>query len=140
VSKEKSKEGLGEIYEKEFLKQTLGVQESDPLAGKKEEILKAFQRLCRKLDALTHFHYAPKPVVADVQINTNVPAIHMEEILPLAMSQVKTLCVLLFVLVFTSLRVLTWATLDLGRAMLLLRKRCTRRSAAARARSSRRKK
>jgi hypothetical protein len=40
--------------------------------------------------------------VADVQINTNVPAIHMEEILPLAVSQVHIECLLIemfFVLV-----------------------------------------
>lgn len=88
----KSKKGLAEIYEEEFAQQTGFV--SAPLSFNdelKKEANDLFKRLCLKLDALSHFHFAPKPVVEDMSIQTNVPALAMEEIAPIAKSDAAML-------------------------------------------------
>ena len=33
-----------------------------------------------KLDALSHFHYAPRPVVADLSMRPEVPALALEDV------------------------------------------------------------
>lgn len=35
-----------------------------------------------KLDALSHFHYAPKPIIEEMQVRADVPALAMEEVAP----------------------------------------------------------
>ena len=92
VSQEKSKLGLGELYEREYLKKTTGfdrdAHEKETEEGAaKEEMKKLFADLCSKLDALSNYHFAPRPVAdeADV-VKQNVPAIAMEEVLPLHVS------------------------------------------------------
>ncbi|CAN7127974.1 unnamed protein product [Brassica rapa subsp. narinosa] len=76
----KSKKGLAEVYEEEY------VQKSNPLFAPatfsdelKKEASMLFKKLCLKLDALSHFHFTPKPVIEEMSIQTNVPAIAMEE-------------------------------------------------------------
>lgn len=94
VSQEKSKLGLGELYEREYLKKTTGFdrdaheKETEEDAAK-EEMKKLFANLCSQLDALSNYHFAPRPVAdeADVQNREDVPAIAMEEVLPLHMSK-----------------------------------------------------
>lgn len=53
----------------------------------KEEKIRAEARvltreLFAKLDALSHFQYAPKPVIEDLSVKADVPALAMEEIAP----------------------------------------------------------
>lgn len=86
VSQEKSKEGLGEVYEKEYMRLTLGVEGESAEAKEKTEMATLFRKLCTKLDALSNFHFTPKAVKVDVSVRANVPAIAMEEVLPLAVS------------------------------------------------------
>jgi len=94
VSQEKSKLGLGELYEREYLKKSTGFdrdaheKETEEDAAK-EEMKKLFANLCSHLDALSNYHFAPRPVAdeADVQNREDVPAIAMEEVLPLHMSK-----------------------------------------------------
>ncbi|KAK7330501.1 hypothetical protein VNO77_24696 [Canavalia gladiata] len=88
----KSKQGLAEIYEQEY------VQKIDPTSAplsfkdeQKNEASMLFKRLCLKLDALSHFNFAPKPVIEDMSIQTNVPALAMEEIAPVAVSDAAML-------------------------------------------------
>ncbi|KAI3957510.1 hypothetical protein MKX01_001869, partial [Papaver californicum] len=50
-----------------------------------------FQKLCYKLDALSHFHFAPKLIIEDMSIQVNVPALAMEEIAPLVVSDATML-------------------------------------------------
>ncbi|KAK8657050.1 hypothetical protein V6N13_035313 [Hibiscus sabdariffa] len=50
-----------------------------------------FKKLCLKLDAFSHFHFTHKPVVEDMSIQTNVPALAMEEIAPMALSDAAML-------------------------------------------------
>ncbi|KAK2630813.1 hypothetical protein QOZ80_UnG0725130 [Eleusine coracana subsp. coracana] len=69
MDESKSKKGLAELYEANAL----------------------FKRICLKLDALSHFHFAPKPVIEDMSIQTNVPALAMEEIATVAVSDAAML-------------------------------------------------
>ncbi|KAI9087515.1 hypothetical protein K1719_030385 [Acacia pycnantha] len=88
----KSKKGLAEIYEEEYVQKTDPA--SAPLSFKDEQKKEAsmlFKRLCLKLDALSHFNFAPKPVVEDMSIQVNVPALAMEEIAPVAVSDAAML-------------------------------------------------
>ncbi|KAG6489378.1 hypothetical protein ZIOFF_050647 [Zingiber officinale] len=50
-----------------------------------------FKKISLKLDALSHFHFAPKPVIEDMSIQVNVPALAMEEVAPLAVSDAAML-------------------------------------------------
>ncbi|KAJ6882256.1 U3 small nucleolar ribonucleoprotein MPP10-like [Populus alba x Populus x berolinensis] len=88
----KSKKGLADVYEEEY------VQKTNPAAAplsfsdeQKEEASVLFKKLCLKLDALSHYHFAPKPVIEDMSIQANVSALAMEEIAPMAVSDAAML-------------------------------------------------
>ncbi|KAJ0962500.1 hypothetical protein J5N97_027622 [Dioscorea zingiberensis] len=87
LDENKSQKGLAEIYEEEYAQKTglasAALSSSDE---QKKEASILFKRLCLKLDALSHFHFAPKPVIEDMSVQLNVPALAMEEIAPLAVS------------------------------------------------------
>ena len=95
VSQEKAKLGLGELYEREYLKKAVGYdvdaaeKESDEDKAK-NEMKQLFANVCSKLDALSNYHFAPRPVAdeAEVRIATT-PAIAMEEVLPLHVSDAR---------------------------------------------------
>lgn len=85
----KSKQSLAQVYEAEYLKQKQALsgeveEEKEPEAH--TEIRNAINKLFAKLDALTHYHYTPKPPQAEVKIVSNTPAISMEEVAPVATS------------------------------------------------------
>ncbi|XP_024007543.1 U3 small nucleolar ribonucleoprotein protein MPP10 isoform X2 [Eutrema salsugineum] len=88
----KSKKGLAAVYEDEY------VQKANPAFAPatfsdelKKEASVLFKKLCLKLDALSHFHFTPKPVIEEMSIQTNVPAIAMEEVAPVAVSDAAML-------------------------------------------------
>ncbi|XP_054822683.1 M phase phosphoprotein 10 [Prosopis cineraria] len=92
LDENKSKKGLAEIYEEEY------VQKIDPTSAplsfkdeQKREASMLFKRLCLKLDVLSHFNFAPKPVMEDMSVQANVPALAMEEIAPVAVSDAAML-------------------------------------------------
>jgi len=88
---EKSKIGLGEVYEKEYIKQVTGIsEEAEKLTDQQTKILHLYKKICWHLDRLGHFHYAPKPDL-EVKKTKNIAAIQMEEKLPISFSEVKTL-------------------------------------------------
>ncbi|PON72209.1 U3 small nucleolar ribonucleoprotein complex, subunit Mpp [Parasponia andersonii] len=92
LDENKSKKGLAEIYEEEYVQKTNIA--SAPLSFVEEEKQEAsmlFKKLCLKLDALSHFHFTPKPVIEDMSVQANVPALAMEEIAPLAVSDAAML-------------------------------------------------
>ncbi|KAK6920692.1 U3 small nucleolar ribonucleoprotein complex, subunit Mpp10 [Dillenia turbinata] len=120
MDENKSKKGLAEVYEVSGLLSTISfcdgvpcpvhfqmsipcskeeyVQKTDPASApltfsdeQKKEASMLFKRLCLKLDALSHFHFAPKPVIEDMSIQANVPALAMEEIAPVAISDAAML-------------------------------------------------
>ncbi|CAI9087140.1 OLC1v1021135C2 [Oldenlandia corymbosa var. corymbosa] len=92
LDENKSKKNLTEIYEEEYVQKTGLVSTVLSLSDQqKKEAANLFKELCLKLDALSHFHFAPKPVIEDMSIQANVPALAMEEIAPLAVSDAAML-------------------------------------------------
>lgn len=90
LSAEKSQLGLAELYEREYVAKAIG-QESDKelndeLNEKHQEIAQLFAELNHKLDALSNFHFTPKPHVEELKVVTKAPAISMEEVLPMGVS------------------------------------------------------
>ena len=57
---EKSKVGLGAIYEREFMKQLLGDRSAEERKKKEQKSTGIFMRLSRQLDALCNFHFTPE--------------------------------------------------------------------------------
>ncbi|KAK6153289.1 hypothetical protein DH2020_012928 [Rehmannia glutinosa] len=88
----KSKKGLAELYEDEYAQKTGLVSTALSFSDEqKKEASMLFKKLCVKLDALSHFHFTPKPVIEDMSIQANVPALAMEEIAPVAVSDAAML-------------------------------------------------
>ncbi|KAG8042192.1 hypothetical protein G9C98_000183 [Cotesia typhae] len=96
MDQEKSKKSLAEIYEDSYLKQKQSnapnnsehqddeyVQFGDELV-KLDVIREDFKCLFRQLDALSNNHCTPKQAQPDLKIISNVPAINMEEVAPVA--------------------------------------------------------
>jgi U3 small nucleolar RNA-associated protein MPP10 len=93
VSQEKSKLSLGELYEREYLKKAVGfdvdaTEKQTVEEQAKSEMRALFANLCSKLDALSNYHFAPRPVAEEADVKpVSTPAIAMEEVLPLHVSE-----------------------------------------------------
>jgi len=87
---EQKKQSLSEVYENEYLRQTAGDHQSEKeleLEKRHQEIDELFKKLCQNLDALSNWHYAPKPAKMEMTVVSNVPTIQMEEVLPIHESE-----------------------------------------------------
>ena len=95
ISQEKSKLGLGEIYERDYLKKAVGYDVEASEKESAEELAKAemkalFAKLCSRLDALSNYHFSPRPVEEEAEVkNLAAPAIAMEEVMPLTVSDAR---------------------------------------------------
>ena len=91
---QKSKKGLAEVYEEEYLRTTTSsyVSEKDTqLVKTHAEIDGLFKTLCYNLDALTNYHFTPKPAAPTLEITTDVAAIEIEEKIPMHVSDATRL-------------------------------------------------
>ncbi|KAL6461414.1 hypothetical protein MHYP_G00295580 [Metynnis hypsauchen] len=87
---EKSKLSLAEVYEQEYLKQTQEKTEEEENPAH-VEIQKLMNTLFLKLDALSNFHFTPRPHVPEVKVVSNLPSITMEEVAPVSASSATLL-------------------------------------------------
>ena len=72
------------MYEEEYVAATASgastaVDKQDAVRQEAKNLLK---ELFGKLDALSHFQYAPKPIIEEMQVRSDVPALAMEEVAP----------------------------------------------------------
>ncbi|XP_067952164.1 U3 small nucleolar ribonucleoprotein protein MPP10-like [Watersipora subatra] len=80
---EKSKQSLSQIYEQEYLKLRDKEDDSEEKENPEETAIKKMMAsLFAKLDALSSFHYTPKPAPQEVKIVSHLPSIVVEEVQP----------------------------------------------------------
>ncbi|KAJ2481557.1 u3 small nucleolar ribonucleoprotein MPP10 [Coemansia sp. RSA 2131] len=95
LNDKQSKKSLAEEYEAEYMAQKAGdefVPENDAkLTESHRDVDSQMRNLFTQLDALSHFHFAPRPAAVDIEIRTNTPALQMEEKLPVSMTQADQL-------------------------------------------------
>ena len=92
LNQEKSKESLAQIYERDFLKQKKLLDnpdeaENEPLESPEQiDLKKSLKSVLEKLDILASFHFTPKTVNVETKIVKNLPALVMEEVTPITLS------------------------------------------------------
>lgn len=89
LDQEKSKVGLAEVYEQEFLK--MKEQKKDETNPEHDEIKELMNGLFRQLDALSNYHFMPRPAQPDLKIVKNLPTIAAEEVVPATVSDATML-------------------------------------------------
>jgi Mpp10 protein len=70
------------VYEEEYVRAVSGTAAEDRNDSVRSEAKALLKALFAKLDALSHFHFAPRPVVEELVVRADVPAVLMEEAAP----------------------------------------------------------
>jgi len=89
LSQEQGKQGLADLYEEDYLRKVAGYQPEPEERKKEKEITALFKRLCHKLDALSNYQFRPKPHIPELAVQSTAPAIAMEEVLPVTVSDAQ---------------------------------------------------
>ena len=83
LSQDKSRQGLGEIYADEFMAKSARVEAKEGDDENITNIKGLFHKICRQLDALSHFHYTPRPIVEEGNVAKEaLPSISLEDVTP----------------------------------------------------------
>lgn len=86
IDDSKSKKGLAEIYEEEHIKNANPdsyVSKADEKLQREEaEVEAMWKSVCAKLDALSSWHYKPKPAEASLTVVADVATVAMEDAMP----------------------------------------------------------
>ncbi|EFA81248.1 U3 snoRNP protein [Heterostelium album PN500] len=86
LNDQKNTEGLGSVYEKEYLTKTMGVELTDELKEKHNTINKLMEALMYKLNSLSNFNFTPNRIKQQELVVNKASSITMEEKLPTATS------------------------------------------------------
>lgn len=91
LNDQKSKQGLAELYEEEHLRRTdpayVDVKD-EKLRKEHKEIEALWKDVSGKLDALSSWHYKPKPVTPQLEVRVDAPVLSMEDARPTAGGEV----------------------------------------------------
>jgi U3 small nucleolar RNA-associated protein MPP10 len=86
VDDTKSKKGLAEIYEEEHVKNanpdTYISKADEKLRKEEQEVEQMWRDVCAKLDALSSWHYKPKPSAPAITVVSDVATVAMEDAQP----------------------------------------------------------
>ncbi|KAF2100846.1 Mpp10 protein [Rhizodiscina lignyota] len=92
LSDQKSKQGLAELYEEEHLRHTdpayVDVKD-EKLKQEHKEIEGLWKEVSGKLDALSSWHYKPKPTAPQLEVRVDAPVLSMEDARPTAGGEVS---------------------------------------------------
>ena len=73
---------LGEEYADDFVRARTGNAVEDKDEKTREQCRVLLKTLFVKLDSLSHFHFAPKPIIKELSVQKEVAALAMEEVAP----------------------------------------------------------
>ena len=66
------------------------MKDDDAEEAKRKEVEALFAKVCNRLDAMSNFHFTPKAAVTEIAIKPAVPAIQMEETIPMGVAEEQT--------------------------------------------------
>jgi len=89
----KSKKSLSQVYEQEYQEQTQKVERVDNANPAHDALSSLFRRICEQLDALSNTNFTPRVTKKEKEKSKNreMPAIQMEEVIPVTLSTVSQL-------------------------------------------------
>lgn len=86
VSDKKNDKGLADVYEEDHIKSnnpdTYVSQDDSKLAAEEQEIQRMWKDISGKLDALSSWHYKPKPAAPALSVVADVATVAMEDVQP----------------------------------------------------------
>jgi len=86
LESEKSKLSLAAVYEKEY-KGKISKSTTEEESGERTTIKNKMKSLFLQIDALSNFHFTPRPPEAELKVINNLPAITVEQVIPEAVAE-----------------------------------------------------